>query len=60
MGKAKVYKMAPECWVAYIPPRGDQDFEGDLILAPYGDTYWTTWSEACWFLQLVLPHWPTG
>jgi hypothetical protein len=40
-------------WVVHIPPRGPQDYEGDDILAPYGDTYWTNRNDAIDFVDRV-------
>lgn len=41
-------------WRVYMPPRGPQDYEGDALLAPYGDTFWPTHAEACAFVVQVL------
>jgi len=40
-------------WNCWIPPRGPEDFDGDDILAPYGDTHWKTHDEAFRFVERV-------
>lgn len=40
-------------WRVWIPPRGPQDFEGDQIMGPYGDSFWQTEAEAVAFVQQV-------
>lgn len=64
----RVYKVSDTLdlpWVAYIPPRGPQDYENpdDLdsaILGPYGGTYWPSQQDACDFLRYVMEGPPEG
>jgi hypothetical protein len=45
-------------WRVCIPPRGPEDLDGTLAVAPYGRSFWPTREDALAFVELVTKRRP--